>query len=467
MKGIANGTALPQWIPVIGGKYEFGVSGSICTSESDCTYKESGSVEAKVELTDFFSATSSVGIEGTWKPSQCTCAYVFNQGAVSFTLSGSGSLLKVVIFWPPGVKTTISPVLTGSASAALNWNALAGAEFPSWPPTGGSGTFTLGGGVSVEVELLAGLLKGTGTGLANVTTSANFPPKAANECAVSIGHWCYEGYCFELTLTIEAGWGILKATHTKKWGPTCSPPPSPIAALDSYSDIASDMDSVTIERFLLSGEDNPVEIYEESVYTLEALTGTGSVYEGISVLADISTDFLNDGAPAAAISGSGEMLVVWTKDHAAAQLGATVQATTWGGTAWDTPVPVSDSVEFHKDPAVVFDSSGNPMVIWSRALNDGLIGRRRQWRKSWRRSKPQTLSTRNESLACGRARRRCRRSPAGTSRPRSPLDPPVRSPLRGLTSRRACGRSTPRSGTAARGRRRRSSRQRLARSSPR
>jgi uncharacterized repeat protein (TIGR01451 family) len=110
-------------------------------------------------------------------------------------------------------------------------------------------------------------------------------------------------------------------------------------------------------------------------YSWDALTGTGATYEGNPVLGDVSADLHQDGAPTAAKSPSGEIIVVWTKDVEAApagRLGAEVWLSTYEGIGWSSPITLTTEIDFHDNPAAVFDSSGNLMVIWSQASSAGL-----------------------------------------------------------------------------------------------
>ncbi|MEW5802704.1 MAG: hypothetical protein AB1847_11450 [bacterium] len=105
----------------------------------------------------------------------------------------------------------------------------------------------------------------------------------------------------------------------------------------------------------------------------EPLIGTGNVYEGKPVLSDISGDIYNDGVAAAAKNGSGEIVIVWAKAFAAQTLGTkicTAAYTPAGG--WSSPVEVTPKIDFHDDPAIVFDSGDIPMAVWPSASNEGL-----------------------------------------------------------------------------------------------
>jgi len=97
------------------------------------------------------------------------------------------------------------------------------------------------------------------------------------------------------------------------------------------------------------------------------LIGTGSAYEGKPVLNDISSDIYNDGLASVAKSESGEIMAVWTKALADSKLGTKIYTTTYTGEGWSSPSEITPRIDFHKDPYLVFDSSGKPMTVWSSA----------------------------------------------------------------------------------------------------
>ncbi|MEW6382082.1 MAG: hypothetical protein AB1611_21110 [bacterium] len=104
----------------------------------------------------------------------------------------------------------------------------------------------------------------------------------------------------------------------------------------------------------------------------EPLIGTGGVYEGKTVLGDISSDIYNDGLAAVARSRSGEIMAVWAKALEVSSLGSKIYAATYTGGSWSSPVEVTPEIDFHQHPALVFDSRGTPLAVWSSSSNDGL-----------------------------------------------------------------------------------------------
>ncbi len=115
-----------------------------------------------------------------------------------------------------------------------------------------------------------------------------------------------------------------------------------------------------------------VSIYESLESVKRPFQGTGSIYEGKTVLNDISKDVYSDGLPDLAKSDSGEILVAWTKGFASSCLGSKVYVAEYKGDSWDKPVAITPDIDFNQGTAIVFDSHNNPMLVWSSASNEGL-----------------------------------------------------------------------------------------------
>lgn len=126
-----------------------------------------------------------------------------------------------------------------------------------------------------------------------------------------------------------------------------------------------------LERTVRFMEDN-VSIYEALESVKKSFQGTGSQYEGKTVLNDISKDVYGDGLPALAKSDSGEILVAWTKGFASSCLGSKVFVAEYKGDSWTKPVAITPDINFNQETAIVFDSHNNPMLLWSSASNEGL-----------------------------------------------------------------------------------------------
>jgi hypothetical protein len=360
-------SSLPKFIPVIGGKYGWGLSGQVCDEWNNCDFKKTGQLQAAVELGDFLKLGGSIGCEAKWRTENAPasdCRMVFVEASAGITVQGEGETPHLFIPIPAiGGKVEIFAVLQGQAAGSLTWET----NFPGAIDKA-SLTCTLSLIPTIQITALGGAVTGSGGGGGEVVVGFFMPAKDASECVFIHGNFCFEKYCSVVTASFEILGGAFKQTWTKKW---CNPEDTPIPITEEL--LSGDTGEWTVRIRGLAGEgDNEVPIFEEVIYEKVAFLGTGASYEGVPILGDISSDLYNDGLPAVAKSGSGEILVVWTKDQPAASLGAHVHATVFSAAVWEAPVSLTGDVDFNKDPTVVFDSNGIPMVIWSQASNAGL-----------------------------------------------------------------------------------------------
>ncbi len=357
---------LSRKVPVVGGDYGFSLTGSVCREETACELRQKGSLGTNVKLGEFLEIAGSFEADLKFKiqtASNCTANYVFDEGNLGLNLSGSGKPVIIVIPIPAiGGEAQISPVITASASGQMVWKSL-----PLGLPDEGGFSFSLGVVPTVEVQALGGVATGSASGSGTVYGKHLSPPPDPLGCVLSTGHFCLEKYCFELEGKLEVFWGLLGASWKKEWCDPAQnpPPPQPLS-------VRIRGDELVIEIYQTGQGEEDVPIYEEVVYTKEAHIGTGGIYEGVPVLSNVQDDLLNDGAPSIASSAGGETLVAWRKDAAADALGGHIQVASWTGTQWSAPTQLTPVPELVKDPSLVFDSAGNPMVIWSQASNDGL-----------------------------------------------------------------------------------------------
>ncbi len=358
--------ALNRQVPVVGGDYGFFLNGGLCSS-GGCILTRSGTLGTKIVVGDFLNLQGSFDGQFRWKAqggSDCRARYVFDEGSLAFNLGVSGERGPVVIIPIPAIagQVRISAVLSATAGGAMTWKTL-----PIGLPDEGGFASTLGVTPTVVVEALGGAARGSASGTGQVLWGLYVPPRNPADCAFAYSSYCFEKVCFTLEGRLEALWGLLGTSWKKEWcKPEQNPPPPQPFSLDIRGD------ELVIESYQPAESEDDIPIYEEVVYTKEAHIGTGAIYEGLPVLAGVDLDLLNDGVPAVARSSTGELLVTWTKDEPTASLGARVFVSSWTGTDWSAPIPVTPDINLVKDPSIVFDSVGNPMVIWSQASNAGL-----------------------------------------------------------------------------------------------
>ncbi|MEW5802703.1 MAG: hypothetical protein AB1847_11445 [bacterium] len=147
-------------------------------------------------------------------------------------------------------------------------------------------------------------------------------------------------------------------------------PSAPVCS--SKDDLIRTISQALKNRVSLREQIEGVSIREEVEYVKKPFTGTGSVYEGKPILGDISADVYNDGVPSVARSGSGDIMAVWAKAFASSALGTKIYSARYTQKGWSSVLEVTPGIDFHKDPAIVFDSHGKPLAVWSSAPNEGL-----------------------------------------------------------------------------------------------
>lgn len=339
--------SIPDWVPILGGDYGISAYGQICNEVSGCDKSGSGEIgiEAKAGIA---SASGKGNLTSSWKTDKKNCVYIFDRATLDLGISGQISYPFYKISLP--LLGKIEAAIYGSAGAngTLIWKS----NFPSWPDDGHT-TGTLALGLNGEILLLTGFAGGKATGEASATWEQLHNPPSTK----------FKEWCVTLTGTLQIGWGGMSRVWTQKFGP-CA------AGTDTGSRRASYRESMVQKNYRSSKDDVP--IFEEMETIKEILTGTGEIYEGNPILGDISTDFYNDGIPAVAKSSTGEIVVVWTKDFPASDLGSKVYAATYQNSFWATPVEITPDIDFNKDTIVMFDSDDNLMVAWSGASNEGL-----------------------------------------------------------------------------------------------
>lgn len=313
-------------MPVASGDYKVKVTGEVCAGETDCDPNMSGVLNVEVKLGKQIRLKTGF-LEGKidWATACDGAAprYAFDQA--TFTLKDVGSSIALLT---PQIPIVVFGVWIGYAQLGGQIEASVGSSsiiwksnFPGWPDEA-LVAYSVGGGLVGIVDLGVGLLVGKATAIINVQAEYRIPP----------GTFDPKGWCFDVKGEGSVFWGIAKGKWRKHWGPGCAARAgAPLPRV-----VESERDRLMKAGSSLLADDVPV--YEEIEYAKQEFTGTGSVYEGSALLGDISADLYDDGLPAVAKNASGEILVVWTKDVAASNLGASAYASTHDGAAWAAPV---------------------------------------------------------------------------------------------------------------------------------
>ncbi|MHC4697930.1 MAG: CARDB domain-containing protein, partial [Planctomycetota bacterium] len=346
---LAKGTNLPSWVPVIGGKYAYEVTGEI-SGELGCTPNIGGSIGVGVDFSKNLHGDGNVGASAHWKTDKKRCEYVFDNA--KFTLGASATnTFPPVIYGIPGAVVNVGGTLTGGLQGTIEWKA---ANFPGWP-SGGNVDLTLGGSIWGEASVAWFTIgKVTGT----VRATGRYAPPA---------DFTIPKYCAKVQLESEVGSYFFKMPcweygTCRDYGIQC---PGPSARL------LDDPRTVRTSRTYMR---DGVPVYYVNTLVIDPWDGTGSLYPGSTVLADVSTDVRNDGAPSIAVVSAAETLAAWTKDSPDPNtaLGMSLVVATFDGTQWGAPVEVDSAAQFNSDPHMIVDAAGTPLLLWSRASAKGV-----------------------------------------------------------------------------------------------
>ena len=319
---------LPSWIPLVGGTSRVDISAELTDTASDlCTFPPSGKGSIEVGLFNGrASAKGTVTGSGTWVVCPESCDWVFDSAELGLGASVSASI--PVWAWSAGPvgSLELGAKVTGSLAGTLTWT---GSNFPSWPAASDV-ALSLSLGPYGKAKLLGGALKGEVYGQGSVSATVN------NRGIVFLG----------ADITVHGhlkGLGIIKVWFERTW---------------SWSAEAGML-------ALAAAQDG----LEDLVFEVEPLTGTGNMYDGQTVLPDVSDDIRNDSDPAVAVNGGGEAVLAWAKDSADPQdwVGSEVMVSQWQDTSWYVPNAVPDSRGFNSGMQLVYASDETPLLIWSAA----------------------------------------------------------------------------------------------------
>lgn len=337
---------LPNWIPLIGGPYRFGVSGQRCIAGDQCnpTLSWKGSIQAS--FTDYVSGKGTSQAAESWATDRKKCVRVLKNATWTLSAEGKEKLPVWILAAAPLGTIEVGGVLVGRLEGQLQW---AGANYPAWP-NGGEVELRAGTGPYGQMKILGGWVGGEITGIGSVTALYTAPKRFE-----------FPGVCLELRSDSH----ILVLNHywSKKWG-TCAPSPIGQPLVDA---LALPSSQAMVRHTAALVDDVPVE--EVLVLTIDPVRGTSTIYEGLPVLATVSSDLTDDGRPAVAHSTNGESLVAWTKaaDDPAHAMGNAVVVATQTAASWTAPVVVQDATHFSRGTAAAFDSGGTPMILWASA----------------------------------------------------------------------------------------------------
>jgi uncharacterized repeat protein (TIGR01451 family) len=213
----------------------------------------------------------------------------------------------------------------------------------------GNARFGLAGGVYGLIEAFDGAVG------ARVDGNAAINLCYADQLTLCPG----EAFCVAANATFKS----MLITHS--WAYKAGSCASAIQSV-SHSSIANSAQTVTLIQTLQLGE---TPVHETLVMQIAPLVGTGNVYEGQTVLANLGSDVTNDSQPATIRTDNGSILAAWTKDSPNLNLsiGSSVVVAEYDGARWLPPNELQGPTRFNSDAAIVLPPGNQPMVLWASA----------------------------------------------------------------------------------------------------
>jgi hypothetical protein len=319
---------VPSWIPVLGGSSGAEVKGTLTGTRGCPDASVAGSLQAGLKLFGGQATGSGqFGGSANWKAqgTKDNCFYAFDKAA----LSGSvGITAKIPAATPILVsapligeilKVEFGAILGGGLNGSMTWDS--SASFPSWP-NGGTLGVDIVGGVYGEASLFGG-----DVAKAEITGTSTYKVKLLPSLNLDV--------C--LKITVDASIGSWSVGYSDEW---CT------GDLFGSSQI-----------FVHQGE-----LPEGITVTYTPTPGTGNVYGGNHLLADVSNDLFADGPAATAVAADGTLYAAWAKevDPATGLDGSRIVVSQFDGSSWSAPVEIPDSLGYNSGVTIAFDAEGKP-----------------------------------------------------------------------------------------------------------
>jgi hypothetical protein len=338
----------------VGGDYGLGFSVQYCGTIGDCSWTGAATVQGDAYFGPLSGNLAGSG-SAKWTVDKEPCDWMFNEASVSIQSSASAKIPMGPIIIPLGPfgaitipGSTWGVIITDGLGASLAWT---GPNFSIWPSSGNV-SITIGGGLFGEIdwgEFWGWSVKIEASGVITITLIISIPLDVD-----------LQG-CF--TMQFQAQAGPFSATYTRQW---CAS--TQLATLEpEYPEGAY----VIVNR---TPTPDGGEWVEEIIVTVDPLEGTGAVYPGSTVLADVTGDLRNDGPASLVELGASTVLAAWTKDSTdpSTALGSSVVVAEFDGSSWSAPVEVADAADFNFSPQIAIDVAGDPILVWSQASGEGV-----------------------------------------------------------------------------------------------
>ncbi len=347
-------------LPGLSGRWGFTLSGEFCADLVGCEWTGSASGTISLDLGDRVNGEGTLGGSLVYVVRDEACEWGLSSATATLNANADGEIPMGPI---PNPLVGICPIcgppvipgsewgwtLHGGLNGTLRWT---GPELSAWP-NAGSATINVGGGPYGQIDfsdwhpLLAASARIDGTVDLTLTF---FMPRDFE----AVG-------CLTVTATFKCS--LHEGTWSQTW---CTndeePPPVPTR------DIPADALVHRTEEVLADG----THVFNEVIIQVNPLVGTGNVYPGQTVLADVTQDVRNDGSAGLHTFAGGPTLCAWTKDSddPNTALGSAVVVASHEGT-WSSPTVVASDTHFNYDPQVG-GTATEPLVVWSSADGSGL-----------------------------------------------------------------------------------------------
>ncbi|MCK5862793.1 MAG: hypothetical protein KAH38_09925, partial [Candidatus Hydrogenedentes bacterium] len=358
-----KGAELPNWIPVVGGKYGWEIGGSLC-GEDLCSYAHrSGSISLGLDLSKNVKGTGTATVGAYWQPHPNVpepCEYLFSYAYARFGVEARYTFsvppIPILIAGIPIGDVKIEPFIGGDLSGRVRWRRL------SVLPQEGDVQFNVLAGAKGTLTLLAGA--GVGEAEASGTIGLKYD--------IGPGTLGFAGWC--ITLKGEArALGIFRKSFIKTWGDNCQEKAMLIPYI--YGEPIETITKDAVKTIhMVSKADFDI---SEEVNTVKGRTaGNPQLHYGSAIGNTVfpegaQTNLLNEDAPVMLDVG-GQPYMLWCREaREPGELGSRLYESTYDGSNWAAPVAVTDD-DFNFDVTAVADSNGAIVAAWSSSSSAGL-----------------------------------------------------------------------------------------------
>lgn len=345
------GFAIPDWVPIVAGKYELELGAQWCRTSEGCELEWSGAGTAGL-TTPLLKIDGELSSSASYKADSSTCTYAFDSAAAAFELSHS---YKVAVApWPSAMRKIkyfsgdIGYTVTVLGGGTAAWKAANSGYWPSEfsAHVGEQIGAYLEGKLSIPIPIVGSVeAEATGKALATVEIEMTKGPDSSLVFKPKVG----------VRLEVEGSVSLGDRSIDGSWSREYQYPEEP------------EDDEAGLAPATISPEPG-------ITLTLNPARGTTNVHVGTPVLRDVVQNLAEDGPPALTTTSSGQTFLAWTLREGLPEgtSGNAVKVARWLGPDWAPRQTVPDSMGFNANVTVSDDGSGLPIVVWTKAPSAGL-----------------------------------------------------------------------------------------------